>query len=62
MGVTQIKKSFLLLSQVSLGFDHLVVVTTAQCHIYTTKNWNTPGIYLTHITFPHCPPFERFFG
>jgi intraflagellar transport protein 80 len=31
--------------QVSLSFDHLVVVTTSQCHIYTTKNWNTPAIF-----------------
>jgi intraflagellar transport protein 80 len=31
--------------QVSLGHGYLVVVTTSQCYIYTTKNWNTPTIF-----------------
>lgn len=31
--------------KVSLGYNHLVVVTSSQCHIYTTKNWNTPVIF-----------------
>jgi intraflagellar transport protein 80 len=30
--------------QVSLAHDHLVVVTTSQCFVYSTKNWNTPVI------------------
>jgi intraflagellar transport protein 80 len=29
----------------SLSNNHLVVVTTAQCYVYTTKNWNTPTIF-----------------
>jgi len=31
--------------KVALGYSHLVVVTPSQCHIYTTKNWNTPVIF-----------------
>lgn len=31
--------------KVSLGYSHLVVVTSSQCQIYTTKNWNTPVIF-----------------
>ncbi|CAG0925994.1 unnamed protein product, partial [Notodromas monacha] len=31
--------------QLSLAFEHLVVVTTNQCLVYTTKNWNTPVIF-----------------
>lgn len=27
------------------GFDHLVVITPSQCHIYSTLNWNTPAIF-----------------
>ncbi|KAG8035853.1 hypothetical protein G9C98_002979 [Cotesia typhae] len=28
-----------------LAFNHLVVVTTNQCHIYSSTNWNTPVIF-----------------
>ena len=31
--------------KVSLGYSHLVAVTSSQCHIFTTKNWNTPVIF-----------------
>ncbi|XP_022247668.1 intraflagellar transport protein 80 homolog [Limulus polyphemus] len=31
--------------KVSLEYNHLVVVTSAQCYIYSTKNWNTPQIF-----------------
>ena len=31
--------------QVSLSHGHLVVVTTSQCYVYTTRNWNTPTIF-----------------
>ena len=31
--------------KMSLGFDHLVVATSTQCHIYSTGNWNTPHIF-----------------
>lgn len=27
------------------GFDHLVVITPLQCHIYSTANWNTPAMF-----------------
>ncbi|XP_029670092.1 intraflagellar transport protein 80 homolog [Formica exsecta] len=27
------------------GFGHLVVITPAQCHIYSVTNWNTPAIF-----------------
>lgn len=27
------------------GFDHLIVATSTQCHIYSTSNWNTPHIF-----------------
>ncbi|XP_033323231.1 intraflagellar transport protein Oseg5 isoform X1 [Megalopta genalis] len=31
--------------QLEFGFDHLVVITPAQCHIYSVVNWNTPAIF-----------------
>lgn len=31
--------------QLSLGHGHLVVATTSQCYVYSTKNWNTPTIF-----------------
>ncbi|XP_074657644.1 intraflagellar transport protein 80 homolog [Tubulanus polymorphus] len=31
--------------KVSMGFEHLVVSTSSQCYVYTTKNWNTPMIF-----------------
>lgn len=27
------------------AFGHLVVITPAQCHIYSVANWNTPAIF-----------------
>ncbi|XP_033228073.1 intraflagellar transport protein 80 homolog [Belonocnema kinseyi] len=27
------------------AFDHLVVITPSQCHVYSTSNWNTPAIF-----------------
>lgn len=27
------------------GFGHLVVITPAQCHIFSVTNWNTPAIF-----------------
>lgn len=29
----------------SLAFNHLVVATSSQCYVYSTKNWNTPMIF-----------------
>ena len=29
----------------SLGYNHLVVATTSQSYVYTTRNWNTPTIF-----------------
>ncbi|GLV42372.1 Outer segment 5 [Carabus blaptoides fortunei] len=31
--------------KVAIGYGHLVATTPAQCHIYTTTNWNTPTIF-----------------
>ena len=31
--------------QTALGYGHLVVATTSQCYVYTTRNWNTPIIF-----------------
>ena len=31
--------------KVELGYNHMVVVTPSQCHVFTTKNWNTPVIF-----------------
>ena len=31
--------------QLEFGFDHLVVITPSQCHIYSITNWNTPAIF-----------------
>ena len=28
-----------------MSHGHLVVVTTSQCYVYTTRNWNTPTIF-----------------
>ena len=30
---------------VSMKLGHLVVATTSQCSVYTTRNWNTPVIF-----------------
>lgn len=27
------------------GYNHLVVATASQCHVYSTTNWNTPHIF-----------------
>ncbi|KAG8180211.1 hypothetical protein JTE90_016488 [Oedothorax gibbosus] len=31
--------------KVSFEFNHLIVVTSTQCYIYNTRNWNTPLIF-----------------
>ena len=31
--------------QTSLSHGFLIVVTTSQCYIYSTRNWNTPSIF-----------------
>nr|CAD7260712.1 unnamed protein product [Timema shepardi] len=31
--------------KLALGYNHLVVVTPSQCHVYSTRNWNTPAIF-----------------
>ncbi|XP_054006433.1 intraflagellar transport protein 80 homolog isoform X2 [Hylaeus anthracinus] len=31
--------------QLEFDFDHLVVITPAQCHVYSVVNWNTPAIF-----------------
>ncbi|XP_076064271.1 intraflagellar transport protein Oseg5 [Oratosquilla oratoria] len=31
--------------KVSLAYNHLVVVTSTQAYVYSTKNWNTPIIF-----------------
>ena len=36
--------------QASLSHGHLVVATTSQANIYTTKNWNTPTIIDLKVT------------
>ena len=30
---------------VALGYKHLIIVTTSQCHVYSTSNFNTPSIF-----------------
>lgn len=30
------------ITKMSLGYDYLVLTTTRQCYIYSSKNWNTP--------------------
>ena len=32
-------------SSFAAGFEHLIVATSTQCHIYSTGNWNTPHIF-----------------
>uniref|UniRef100_A0A7E4VJE4 WD_REPEATS_REGION domain-containing protein n=1 Tax=Panagrellus redivivus TaxID=6233 RepID=A0A7E4VJE4_PANRE len=32
------------ITKLQLGFGHLVVATTRQCYVYSSKNWNTPLI------------------
>lgn len=27
------------------GFNHLVIITPTQCHVYSVTNWNTPAIF-----------------
>ncbi|PVD18640.1 hypothetical protein C0Q70_21190 [Pomacea canaliculata] len=31
--------------KMALGYNHLVVTTSSQCYVYSTKNWNTPVIF-----------------
>eukprot|EP00798_Chlamydomonas_sp_ICE-L_P008266 gene8266-1535_t len=31
--------------KICLGYDHLIVATATQCHIYSTSNWSTPHIF-----------------
>ncbi|XP_050395102.1 intraflagellar transport protein 80 homolog [Patella vulgata] len=31
--------------KVSLSFNHLVVATSSQCYVYSSRNWNTPMIF-----------------
>lgn len=31
--------------QLALGYRHLVIVTAAQCYVYSTSNFNTPMIF-----------------
>lgn len=31
--------------QFEFAFDHLVVITPNQCHVYSVTNWNTPAIF-----------------
>ncbi|XP_014664680.1 PREDICTED: intraflagellar transport protein 80 homolog [Priapulus caudatus] len=31
--------------KLSMAFNHLVVATTSQCYVYSSKNWNTPMIF-----------------
>ncbi|XP_046379883.1 intraflagellar transport protein 80 homolog [Haliotis rufescens] len=31
--------------KLSMSFAHLVVATSSQCYIYSTRNWNTPMIF-----------------
>ncbi|KAJ9601816.1 hypothetical protein L9F63_000044 [Diploptera punctata] len=53
--------------KVELGYNHMVVVTPSQCHIYTTKNWNTPVIFdlregsvcMLHLTLRHFLLVEK---
>lgn len=45
---TDLKENLELSDRVILmefGFDHLVVITPIQCHVYSVKNWNTPAIF-----------------
>ncbi|KAK0160104.1 hypothetical protein PV328_007545 [Microctonus aethiopoides] len=44
------------------SFNHLVVVTPSQCHIYSTNNWNTPAIFdLKNSTISGILLAERHF-
>uniref|UniRef100_A0A7S2QU27 Intraflagellar transport protein 80 n=2 Tax=Chlamydomonas chlamydogama TaxID=225041 RepID=A0A7S2QU27_9CHLO len=47
--------------KISLGFDHLVVCTSTQCHIYSTSNWNTPHIFDLKDTVTLILQCERHF-
>lgn len=31
--------------QLEFGYEHLVVITPTQCHVYSVTNWNTPDIF-----------------
>ncbi|MEW5301900.1 MAG: hypothetical protein WDW36_004725 [Sanguina aurantia] len=47
--------------KISLGFDHLIVATSTQCHIYSTSNWNTPHIFDLKDTVTLILQCERHF-
>ncbi|KAJ3351960.1 Intraflagellar transport protein 80 [Entophlyctis luteolus] len=49
----------------SLAFGHLIVATSAQCYVYSDKNWNTPVIIdMTNngrvICIKQCPDYFLF--
>ncbi|CAN7997549.1 unnamed protein product [Ixodes pacificus] len=31
--------------KISMMYSHLIVVTSTQCYIYSTRNWNTPQVF-----------------
>lgn len=43
------------------GFEHLIVATSTQCHIYSTSNWNTPHIFDLKDTVTLLQQCERCF-
>lgn len=45
----------------ALGYGHLIVATSTQCHIYRTSNWNTPHIFDLKDTVTLIIPCERCF-
>uniref|UniRef100_A0A7S0WTZ1 Intraflagellar transport protein 80 homolog n=1 Tax=Chlamydomonas leiostraca TaxID=1034604 RepID=A0A7S0WTZ1_9CHLO len=47
--------------KLSLGYDHLIVATSTQCHIYSTSNWNTPHIFDLKDTVTLVLQAERHF-
>uniref|UniRef100_A0A8D0HT40 IFT80 second beta-propeller domain-containing protein n=1 Tax=Sphenodon punctatus TaxID=8508 RepID=A0A8D0HT40_SPHPU len=46
----------------SLNYGHLVVSTSLQCYVFSTKNWNTPLIFdLKEATVSSILQAERHF-
>mmetsp|Transcript_12473 Transcript_12473/g.33372 ORF Transcript_12473/g.33372 Transcript_12473/m.33372 type:complete len:742 (-) Transcript_12473:178-2403(-) len=48
--------------KMSLGFGYLLVITAAQCHIYSVNNWNTPHIFDLKAGGNVILQAERFFS
>jgi intraflagellar transport protein 80 len=46
--------------KMSLGFNHLILTTSSQCHVYNTTHWNSPIIFDLKDTVNLIVQSERY--